>query len=261
MIFQSAVVNNATVQLTALAPTSATVKDKATYGDGYITHMLALCSTDDVQNVYIVPDGLADANGIPCNAVSRYSATGSVRLVGTKLTNPIRIPSNGVIRAYAQSETAANTVVYLWLGIQYANGSFVQAVKGDAVIRRALNSGAALTSNVERSGTAITDLQAGRKYQVQGIAGVGVNGQTAGIVGPAFVRFGGPAEYLNSDGFIPLSNGGSYVATGSLAADFAESGIPQPTFGTPQTLQPYFIGFTAEQVAAQVMLAVDKAYV
>lgn len=260
MIFQSTVVNNASVALAALAPTSATVRDNS-FGKAYLVNAMALCSTDDVHRVEITWPGMKDTNGIEVPYVTRYAATASFDLKASKLPKKIPIPPNSTITVTATSETAANTVVYVWLNIEYTSigASEVPSAMGSYTTRE-INAGGALTSNVVLAGTALTTtLQSERTYQVVGIMGGGIAAQTAGFVGPAFVKFVGPAGYAGLESFIPLANSSNYVATGGTAwEDFVEAGIIQPKFKAPCPMTPYFLGYTAEQPEARVILAVDE---
>lgn len=262
IICQSAVVNNATIALTAIAPTSLTIRDSA-YGKAKITHAMALCSTDDVAHVYVVPSGYKDSKGFEVPCVTRYAATASLDLEDAILPQEVAVPSNSTLAVYAQSETAANTVVTVWLWIEYAgNGAYQDIKKGEGMTQRELDAGAALTSNVAADGTVISDLQAGQTYQPIGISGVAVDGTTAGIVGPAFVKLKGPAEFSGMECFVPIVNSGNFVATGEGAgwADFRAAKIKMPVFKAPNNVTPVFLGYTAERPIGRLLLAVDKVY-
>lgn len=260
IIMQSAVVNNATVALAALAPTSATIRDSS-FGQAKIVNMMALCSTDDVHRVEVSWPGMSDTNGIACPYVTRYAATASFSLESSKLPKPIPVPPNATITARATSETAANTVVYLWINVEYSGiGGSSPSSKLGSYTTREINAGGALISNIAAAGTALTtSLQSDRSYQVVGFMGGGISAQTAGIVGPAYVKFVGPAGYAGLENWIPLANSGNYVATGAESwSDFDAAGIIQPIFKAPCPLTPWFISYTAEQPEARVILAVDK---
>jgi len=256
-----ATVNNTTATLAATGGTSLTIRDGA-YGQARIVNALALCSTDDVQNVWVVPSGYKDSAGflIPC--VTRYAATGSFDLEDTKLPVPIPVPPNSALNVYAQSETGANTVVVVWLWVEYSgNGAYIDIVPGQGTTHREIDAGGALTSVVAADGTAITSLQAGVGYQIAGISAVGVNGGTAGVVGPAFVYFKGPAEFNGMLAYVPLPNAGGYVATGEGGySDFRSAGIKMPKFRAPNTLTPVFWSYTAEQPVGRLILNAERVY-
>lgn len=260
MIFQSAVVNNASVALTILAPTSSTVRDSS-FGQAYLVNAMALCSTDDVNRVEITWPGMSDTNGIEVPCVTRYAATASFDLWRSKLPKRIPLPANAVVTVTATSETAANTVCYAWLNIEYEGiGSATQPSPNGSYTTREINAGGALTSNVAASGTALTaTLQSGRQYQVVGFMGGGISAMTAGFVGPVYVKMVGPSGYAGLENWIPLANSANYVATGGGTwEDFSQAGIIQPIFNAPCPLTPWFLGYTAEQPEARVILAVDK---
>lgn len=262
IIAYDATVNNASKALSALAPTSLTIRDAA-YGKAVITHAAAFCSTDDVNHVYCVPSGYKDSNGFEIPNIYRYAATAQFNLSACKLSKEIPLEANSALVVTAQSETAANTVVFVWIWVEYRGqrGEFVDVGAGEGSTQRLINAGAALTSVVAKDGTNITSLQAGRRYQPAAISGVGVNGQTAGITGPCFVKLGGPAEFSGMQCFLPLANSTNYVATGGLNnEDFKEAGIKMPVFSAPNTLVPTFLGYTAEQPAGTLILNVDKVY-
>lgn len=246
--------------LAALAPTSLRVNDKEVWGEAKLTHLMALSSTDDVNHAYVVPPGYHDSSGIEVPLITRYGATASFDISKAKLPRPVPLTPNETLAVYAQSETAANTVCFVWGRIEYSGKGSYAAQGGAGLTQRDLDAGGALTSIVEAAGTAISGLQASRKYQIAGIMGVGVDGQTAGIVGPAFVRFDGG----NHDGckaFIPLPNSANYVAAGGGAwMDLAAAGISMPVFGGANTITPYFIGYTAERPQGRLILSVDKTY-
>lgn len=262
IIAVNATVNNATAVLAAVAPTSLTIRDSA-YGKAKITHALALASTDDVSHVYVLPSGYKDNNGFEIPCVTRYAATASVDVEDSKLPQPISVPSNSTLTIYAQSETAANTVVMVWLWLEYdGKGEFQDIKSGEGMTQREIDAGAALTSDVAADGTAITTLQAGRAYQPIGISAVGVDGATAGLTGPAFVKLSGPAEFNGMNCFVPLFNSGSYVATGEGAGwvDFRAAGLKMPVFKAPNTVVPTFLSYTAERPVGRLLFAVDKVY-
>lgn len=260
MIFQSTVVNNASVALAALAPTSATVRD-ISFGKCYLVNAMALCSTDDVHRIEITWPGMKDTNGIEIPYITRYAATASFDLKASRFPKRIEVPANSTITVTATSETAANTVVNVWLNFEYTTIGESQAIssKGSYTTRE-INAGGALTSNVVLAGTALTTtLQSGRSYQIAGMSGGGIAAQTAGFVGPVYVKFVGPAGYAGLESFIPVANSANYVATGGTAwEDFSEAGIIQPVFKAPSPLTPYFLGYTAEQPEARIILAVDE---
>jgi len=253
-------VNQETEQLAVLAPTSLRVNDKEVWGEAKLTHLMSLVSTDDVNHVYVVPPGYHDSSGVEVPLITRYSATGSFDISKAKLPRPVPLTPNETLAVYAQSETAANSVCFVWGRIEYSGKGQYAKQGGVGMTTRACTAAGALTSVVEAAGTAISGLQANRKYQIAGIMGVGVSGQTAGILGPAFVRFDGG----NHDGckaFLPLPNSANYVATGGGAwLDLDKADISMPIFGGANTITPYFLSYTAEQPAGRVLLNTDKTY-
>lgn len=253
-------VNAETVDLPASAGTSKTIRDSS-FGQAYLTHALVQSSTDDVNHAWVVPSGYPDTNGFELPMISRYAATASFDYKYLKLPKPIPLAPNSTLVVNAQSETAANSVVVAWLGITYKGGQlgrYEMPSTGGKYTQRDLDAGAALTSVVVADGTAITDLLAGMQYQVVGISGVGVDGQTAGVVGPAFVKFSGPAEFAGANCYVPLANSTNYVATGKSGwSDFAQAEIPMPKFNAPCRLTPTFWGYTAERPQGRLILAAN----
>lgn len=262
VIAHNATVNNAVATLTAVSPTSLTTRTG--HGAPLLTHFAAFTSTDDVEKVYCVPSGFADQNGIPCPYVQIYGATNSFDLWKSKLPTPVRIPENRALTIYAQSETAANTVVQAWMVLQYPNGGkCIIKPSGDGnswiSVRRAYEHGAALVSNTVANSTAITSMISGKKYWPSQVGHAGVNGATAGLVGPAYVGFSPMSEFEGAKFFVPLCNNLGYSAAGGAGiADFEELGIPMPLIDGGNTLQLEGLGFTAEQPQAELSFLVDK---
>ena len=255
-------VNNATDELEVLAPTSLTTRT----GDGrpYLTHLMAFNTLDDVERVYVVPSGMNDAAGIPCPVVNLNGAVCNFDLKQSKLAIPIQLKENQLLVPYAVSETAANSVVFLWGVLKYPGGitraSYVPVGSGGkGIVRRFWEHGAALVSNVAAASTNINDLLAGQRYQVSNIHGVGVNGATAGCVGPAWIRFDNP-EFGGSQCWIPLPNNNAYVVGGSrsMGCDLKEAGLEMPLVlgGTP--FRTSCIGYTAEQPQGVLDLITDN---
>jgi hypothetical protein len=252
---------NAETDSLEIFPGSAPLTTRTGRGKPKITHAMFWASTNDINRVYIVPQGVNDANGIPISCSNVYAATASQSLANSKLDTPIEVPENCQLTIYATSETAANTVVVAWIVLEYpSTGRFVP-IRNGPLVRRAWEHGAALVSLTEANSTAITSMLPGRSYQLQGIDGVGVDGYTAGIVGPAFMRI----TNVELDGaiyWIPLLNGGSFVATGQGAktCDLAAADMKFPVFvgGTP--LYSAGLGYTAEQPQAELKFNVDRIF-
>lgn len=265
IIAADALINAETDALEVVAPTSLRIRDAA-YGDAYITHAMMLVSTDDVQHGYLLPDGYKDNNGIEVPMITRYSATSSFRLFDSLLPNPVWVPPNTNLAMYAQSETAANSVVVGWARVVYKGkaGQYEQVSappKDGGYTQREVDAGGALTSLVAADGTAITSLQANRKYQPVGFSGGSVDGTTAGFVGPAFMKLTGPAEFSGMHSYIPIPNGGNYVAAGTKGfADLKDANISMPKFMGGQNVTPNFISYTAERPIGRVIFAVDKVW-
>lgn len=258
----NATVNAATANLAALSPTSLTIRDGA-YGDAFITHAMAFASTDDVHRVEVIPSGYIDTNGFEVPYIVRYAATASFDMKAAKLAKPIPVKPNTALQIQATSETAANTVVFAWLWIEYRNkmGTYVSGPLGEGLTTRGADATGALTSNVEAAGTAITTLQAGRAYRLAGLSGGGIAAQTAGNVGPVFMKLSGPAEFNGMQCYVPLANSSNYVATGAFGwSDFNAADIKMPVFKAPNTVTPYWLGYTAEQPEARLIFEVDKVW-
>lgn len=261
VIAYNATVNNAVATLNVMNPTSLTTRTG--HGAPLLTHFMALTSTDDVEKVYMVPSGFPDTNGIPCPYVQIYGATNSLDLSKAKLANPVRIPENRQLTIYAQSETAANSVVVAYAILQYPNGGKCIAAPqgtGDTFIpvRRAYEHGAALVSVTPANSTDITSMISGKKYWPAQVGHAGVNGATAGLVGPAFMKFRN-TEFEGAEFWIPLANNAGYSAAGGAGiVDFKELGIPMPLLDGGNTLQTACLGYTAEQPQAELTFLVDK---
>lgn len=219
----------------------------------------AWASTDDVTHVYAVPNGFADANGIPCPYINIYGATASFDLRKAMLKNPVRIPENRLISIYATSETAANSVVVAWLWLEYPNGgACTTAPGGEAMIRRAWEHGAALVSVTAANSTDITTLVSGKKYYLAAVGQAAVNGATAGCVGPAFIKIRN-SEYQGAEAWLPLINNASYsAANGDGLLDLIEMDLKQPIINGGNILQTAGLGYTAEQPQAELFFIVDK---
>jgi len=263
VIAYDAAINAETDALEVMPPCSLTTRSG--YGKPKITHFMAFASTDDVARVYCKPSGYNDQNGFDAPLVVIYGAAAGFDLAMAKLPKPVEVPENCQLDIYAQSETAANSVVVAWLLLEYPDvGDFVDPLvgmpDGAALVKRYWEHGAALVSVTPANSTNITDLQAGRKYAIAGVGKAGVNGETAGIVGPAFIGFRN-AEFGGSEFLIPLVNNGGYqVGGGPSFVDFARCGIKSPIIrgGTPFLTK--CVGYTAEQPQAVIQFYVDKAF-
>jgi len=253
-------VNAETDVLAAIAGTSLTTRTG--YGKPKITHAAAFVDTDDINRVWVTPSGYNDANGFQIESVNRYSAVHDWRMTESILPVPVEVPENTPLVISAQSETAANTAIQVWLMLEYPKASVFAAPKTMAggLVKRDWEHGAALVSNTPANSTNITDLQAGRKYQVIGLGNAAVNGATAGLVGPAF--FG--LQPNHTDGavwYIPLINSSVYVVgNGRGWCDFNDCKLHSPIISGGQPLLTRSVGFTAEQPQAQIQLAVDKVF-
>lgn len=263
MVFQEtilaadAAINAETDALEVVAPTSLTTRTG--YGKPKLIAAAAWTSTNDVERVTINPAGYADANGIPVPLVSQYAATSTWRLADAKLCVPVELPENCALTINATSETAANTVVYAWLLLEYPTGGNMQPIaNGPGYTQRPWEHGAALVSQTLAQSTAITDLAAGTMYQPCHVGNVGVNGASAGITGPAFIRFDNP-EMQGANLFIPLLNNGAYAAGfGKGVVDLKEVGIKMPYFAGGTNFRTSAIGYTAEQPQGVIGFIVNK---
>jgi len=251
-------VNAETDVLAAIAGTSLTTRTG--WGRPKITHAAAFVDTNDIARVWVVPSGYNDANGFEIESVNLYGATSDFRATEFRLPIPVEVPENTPLVISAQSETAANTAIQVWLMLEYPNGgTFMDApASAGGLVKRNWESGAAATSNVPYAATNITDLQAGKAYRLVGVGKGAVNGETAGNVGPAY--FGLNQKYTDgTTWFVPLCNNTTYVTgNGRGWMDFRDCGIKSPIIhgGTP--FETRCLDFTAEQPQAVLQLAVDK---
>lgn len=252
-------INAETDNLAAIDGCSLTTRTG--YGKPKITHALAFCDTDDVQRVWVLPSGFMDPNGFEIPTISTYAATNNPSLRAAKLPVPVEVPENCALQISAQSETAANSRVEVWLLLQYpkASPAFDGQVPMGGMVKRAWEHGAALVSNTPANSTNINDLQAGRKYKLVGVGKAAVNGATAGLVGPAYFGF----QPNHTDGaiyWLPLVNGAGYstAGLGDSWLDLMALGIPAPMIQGGQPLLTRCAGFTAEQPQAELNFVVDK---
>ena len=246
--------------LEVLAPTSLTTR--VGYGKPKITHAAAFVSTNDVERVELVPSGMNDAAGIPIPCVNLYGNVNNWSLKNSKLAIDVEVPENCLITPYATSETAADTVVFVWAILEYPNGGTYQRIGGGAgMTKRNWEAGAALGSNVAANSTDINDLLAGHKYQVSGVSNVGINGATAGCVGPAFIKFRNP-EFFGSECWLPLINNNAYVVGNGQSGnnDFLAAEIKMPVVAGGTPFRTACIGYTAEQPQGQICFVVDKLF-
>jgi len=250
-------VNNETAQLTAVAPTSATIRSQS-YGNAMITHAMAFSNTDDVVHVNVVPSGFDDPNGFEVPVV-KYGATQGIDLTKAKLPVPVKVYNQSNIVAYAKSETAADSAVFLWLVIEYGGIGNFEAIKTTgALTQREADAGGSLTSVIPKDGTAITSLLAGHRYQLAGVINGAVDGATAGCVGPVFLKLKGPAELLGLESFVPVPNAGAFTNNVSDGM-FHRADIKMPVFTAPNVITPVFLGYTAERPTCRLVFAVDSA--
>jgi len=252
-------VNAETDVLAAIAGTSLTTRTG--YGRPKITHAIAFVDTDDINRVWCVPSGFNDANGFEIETVNRYSAVHDFDLRESILPVPVSVPENTPLVISAQSETAANTAIQVWMMLEYPKQSvFADPMMNGGLVRRSWEHGAALVSNTPANSTNITDLQANRKYQIIGLGKAAVDGATAGLVGPAF--FGLQANHTDgANWYIPLCNSSVYVVgNGHGWVDFKDCGIKSPVIPGGQPLLTRAVGFTAEQPQAQIQMWTDKVF-
>jgi len=175
---------------------------------------------------------------------------------------PIEVPENTLMTIYAQSETAANSVVIAWMLLEYpGKGQFVDCPGSGAMTQRPWEHGAALVSVVPANSTDLNTLQAGRKYWVSGVGKAAVNGETAGIVGPAFIKFRN-SEFEGAEFWIPLVNNGGYTPDGAGMSfvDFKQCGIKSCIVAGGTPFQTAGLGYTAEQPQAVIGFVVDKLF-
>lgn len=255
-----AAINNETDALEIL-PGSAPLTTRTGRGKPKITHAMYFASTDDITRVIIQPQNANDINGIPIEYGTIYGAATEFDLAKSRLEVPIEVPENCLLTISATSETAANTVVFAWLMLEYPSTGKFESVQAGVKVRRSWEHGAALVSNTEAPSTDITTMLPGKLYQLCGISGVGVNGATAGCVGPVFHRIRN-VEYEGAICWIPMCNGAGYIVGGARAGfvDFAKAGIKAPKFkgGTP--LLTSCIGYTAEQPQAELAFRTDSLF-
>lgn len=252
-------VNAETDVLAAIGPFSLTTRTG--WGKPKITHAVAFTDTDDIQRVWCVPSGYNDANGFEIETVVRYSAVHDFDCRDSVLPVAAEIPENTPLTISAQSETAANTAIQVWLMLEYPTAGPFEAPKNSGgLVKRSWEHGAALVSNTVANSTNITDLQAGRKYQPIGLGKAAVNGATAGLVGPAFWGLQ-PNHTGGANWFIPLCNAANYVVgNGHGWVDFADCKLKAPVIVGGQPLLTRAIGFTAEQPQAEIQFAVDAVF-
>lgn len=261
IIAYDAAINNEIDALEVMAPTSLTTRTGK--GKPKVTHFAAWTSTDDVSRVYCVPSGYADANGFTAPLVSVYGNVNGADLALAKLPVPIEVDENCLMTIYAQSETAANSVVVAWMLLEYPNAGKFEDLPKDAKAQtqRAWEHGAALVSVVAANSTDINTLQAGKKYWVSGVGKAGINGETAGLVGPAFIRFAN-IEFDGAQFWIPLMNNGGYIVGGGPGfVDFARVGIKSCRVAGGTPFQTQGLGYTAEQPQAVIAFVTDKLMV
>jgi hypothetical protein len=262
---QDITVNAATDALEVIAPTTLTTRT----GDGRpsLTHLMMFNTLDDVERAYVVPAGMNDAAGIPCPYIVLNGAAGvnDFDLAKAKLPVPVLLKENQLLTPYAISETAANSVCLMWGVLKYPGGATkanylpVGGTSPKGLVRRNWEHGAALVSNVQADSTAIGDLLAGINYQPAIVGNVGIEGATAGIIGPAFIKFRNP-EFAGAECWIPLCNNNGYVVGNgqSNGADLKRADLEMPIVrgGTP--FRSSCIGYTAEQPQGSITFIVDN---
>jgi len=260
IVVEDAGVNAETSTIPTLFGGSAPLTTRIGKGKPKITHMWYCASTNDVNRAYVYPQGMVDTAGIPINYGYVYGATAGFDMARARLDTPIELPENCLLTVYATSETAANSVVQVGIVLEYPQtGNFVEVQPGPTV-RRAWEAGGALTSLVEAAATNITDLLPNRKYQPAVITGVGVNGFTAGIVGPAFIRFTN-SEMQGANYLLPLVNAGAFAASGLTGClDLKKCGLKVPVFSGGIAFQSSCVGYTAEQPQAEICFSVASIF-
>ena len=256
-------VNAATDALEALAPTTLTTRT----GDGRptLTHLAMWNTLDDVERAYVVPAGMNDAAGIGCPCINLSGNVRNFDLTKARLPVPVLLKENQLLTPYAISETAADSVCFMWGVLKYPGGATkanyvpVGGTSPKGLVRRNWEHGAALASLVEAQSTGIDDLLAGINYQVANVGNAGINGATAGLVGPAFIKFRNP-EFAGSECWIPLCNNSGYVVGNGKqnGVDLQTCGLEMPVVrgGTP--FRTSCIGYTVEQPQASIHFIVDN---
>jgi len=233
------------------------------WGRPKITHAMAFVDTDDIQRVWCVPSGYNDPNGFEIECVNIYSAVTAPDIREAILPIPVEVPENTPLVISATSETVANTRCEVWMMLEYPSGpgNFVMPRTSGGLVKRSWEHGAALVSNTPANSTNITDLQAGRMYQLIGLGKAAVNGATAGLVGPAYFAF--QTNHTGGSNFwIPLCNSNNYCTAGNGNGwvDFADCKLKSPIIPGGQPLLTRSCGFTAEQPQAELQFAVDKVF-
>jgi hypothetical protein len=259
ILAEDAGVNAETSTIPTLLGGSAPLTTRIGKGKPKITHMWYLASTNDINRVYVVPQGMVDQNGIPIDYGVVYGATAGLDMAKARLKTPIELAENCLLTIYATSETAANTVVQVGIILEYPTGGKFVDVKDGPLVRRAWEHGAALTSLVEANSTDITDLLPNRQYQPAHITGVGVNGFTAGLVGPAYIRFRN-AEMEGAAYWLPLVNAGAFVVAGIPNLDLRRCGLKIPVFTGGTNFMSSCVGYTAEQPQAEIAFATGSIF-
>jgi len=242
-----------------VAPTSLTTRTGR--GKPKVTHAMALCVNDNINDCYVLPAGYSDPNGFPVECTSIYGAVNGFDIEEAILSTPIELPENCLLALHMVQETAAASQTFIWLMLEYPGaGPFAEVTKTKPLVRRVWEHGAALVSVTPANSTDITDLQAGKMYQPAGVGNAAVNGATAGCVGPIFwgVQTGhsGGAEW-----FVPLLNAGNYVVGGANGwCDFERCGLKAPVIAGGQPFKTRAVGYTAEQPQAVLELLCDKVF-
>lgn len=247
--------------LAVVGPTSLTTRTGR--GKPKVTHAMCLCVNDNVNDAYVLPAGFNDPLGFPIEAISIYGAAGVNGFDPEEsiLSSPVELPENCALQLHAVNETAAASQTFIWLMLEYpGTGPFQEVTKSKPMVRRPWEHGAALVSDVVANSTAINTLQPDRTYQIAGVGNTGIDGATAGIIGPAY--FGLATNHTEgAEWFVPLLNCGDYqVGGGPSFVDFVRCKIKSPIIKGGQPLNTRCVGFTAEQPQAILALAVDKVF-
>jgi len=243
----------------AIMGTSQTVRNG--WGAARIVGAVAFGDTDDITRSVITCPSWSDANGVSIPVVSMIAAEASqLALDRFKFDVPISVQPSDVLSHNFVSETAANTQAYGMIWIEYMAAGQNWPVAGVgmvSMVTRNFTSIGALTSNVEQQQTPITTLAANKMYQILGIKSNGISAGTAGIVGPAFIKFNaGPGEFGGANLILPIPHG--IDESGPSIISLPKCGWLSPKFKGGQNVAYSILGFTAETPQGEILFGVDK---